>query len=423
MPTLIDLGPGADGDPVLLLQDRLAAYGLVAGTAGTFGNDTDLAVRDFQKTHDAGEAKVAFAPLRPLLDGVAMLLPDTTLEAEDWENAKLRVVGGDRPGVADLQSFVDKAAAGASFVRERSGADDGAAKYPQFTFDNTGILTPEITTLQRGPMTEGYHFRRTGVALSGGGSKGDFELGALHYLYDTLFSSWETHRSGSHIVTGTSVGAVNSAKLAEGGPQGLEELERLWFGLRTNSDMYRLASPVDDVLMRALSIGAFAAARAVTLITITPLALVWASARSTSSTTCTSGSCANAPRPDRRRRPPGRQLARLGDDGAPRGRLAEHSAGVRAGGGRGSEPGDVCARRDQPGVRLGVGERALAAVASVRRVRRTRPDRGGHHAGRVAAGRGPQLWRYPDRQLVRTGRYARTVGAAGGPGGGAGPQQ
>ena len=71
------------------------------------------------------------------------------------------------------------------------------------------------------------------LVLSGGGSKGDFELGAIRYLYDRGIRP--------DVITGTSVGAINAAKLAEG-EGGLEGLERIWESLQTNSDMYTPAS-------------------------------------------------------------------------------------------------------------------------------------------------------------------------------------
>jgi predicted acylesterase/phospholipase RssA len=72
-----------------------------------------------------------------------------------------------------------------------------------------------------------------GLALSGGGARGDFEVGAVRYLYD--------HGVVPDIICGTSVGAINGAKLAEGEgapDQGLPGLEAIWLSLRTNSDMY-----------------------------------------------------------------------------------------------------------------------------------------------------------------------------------------
>ncbi len=72
-----------------------------------------------------------------------------------------------------------------------------------------------------------------GIVLAGGGAKGSFEVGALRYLYD--------HGVRPNIICGTSVGAINAIKLAEGegAPmQGLSGLESLWLGLNKNEDMY-----------------------------------------------------------------------------------------------------------------------------------------------------------------------------------------
>ncbi|RSN60576.1 hypothetical protein DMH01_14845 [Amycolatopsis sp. WAC 04182] len=73
------------------------------------------------------------------------------------------------------------------------------------------------------------------LCLSGGGAKGDFELGALRCLYDRGIRP--------DIIASTSVGSVNAVKLAEGedpadAGRGLAGLERLWSGLNTNDDMY-----------------------------------------------------------------------------------------------------------------------------------------------------------------------------------------
>ena len=76
--------------------------------------------------------------------------------------------------------------------------------------------------------------RQTAIVLSGGGSKGDFEVGALRFLYDAGI------RPG--IVTGSSVGAINALKLAEGrdyeGDHSQSQLERIWRNLRSERDMY-----------------------------------------------------------------------------------------------------------------------------------------------------------------------------------------
>lgn len=77
--------------------------------------------------------------------------------------------------------------------------------------------------------------RRVGLAISGGGSLGSFEAGALRFVYDHA-------RVQPVAVTGNSAGALNAAKLAHGdGPDGervIDELERLWRGMRINPDMW-----------------------------------------------------------------------------------------------------------------------------------------------------------------------------------------
>jgi predicted acylesterase/phospholipase RssA len=73
------------------------------------------------------------------------------------------------------------------------------------------------------------------LVLSGGGSKGDFELGAIRYLY-------EVQGIRPTLIAGTSVGAINGAKLAEGEvtPQtGLRGLAQTWYLLDVNEDMWR----------------------------------------------------------------------------------------------------------------------------------------------------------------------------------------
>jgi len=75
----------------------------------------------------------------------------------------------------------------------------------------------------------------TAITLSGGGAAGDFQVGALRFLYD--------HGVVPDIICGTSVGAINAVKLAEGEDpanpgQGLAGLEAIWGSLRFDSDMY-----------------------------------------------------------------------------------------------------------------------------------------------------------------------------------------
>jgi predicted acylesterase/phospholipase RssA len=68
-----------------------------------------------------------------------------------------------------------------------------------------------------------------GYALSGGGSKGDFECGAIRYLYENGYIP--------HVIVGTSVGAVNGAKAASGTLQSVIELEHLWKSMEHDTDL------------------------------------------------------------------------------------------------------------------------------------------------------------------------------------------
>lgn len=81
----------------------------------------------------------------------------------------------------------------------------------------------------------------TAIVLSGGGAKGSFQVGALRFLY------WQGVRPD--VIAGTSVGAINGAKLAEGeglDSQGFQGLLHYWLGLRTKDDMFRREQWLDD---------------------------------------------------------------------------------------------------------------------------------------------------------------------------------
>jgi NTE family protein len=84
--------------------------------------------------------------------------------------------------------------------------------------------------LRNDPATGRNPIRRA-LVLSGGGAKGAFQLGVLKYLYG------QRHFHPS-IITATSVGSLNGAKLAEG-PESIGELERLWRGIESSQDIYR----------------------------------------------------------------------------------------------------------------------------------------------------------------------------------------
>jgi hypothetical protein len=96
----------------------------------------------------------------------------------------------------------------------------------------------------------------TALVLGGGGSLGDFELGVLQYLY--------RYNIRPQIICGTSVGAINAAKLAEGEgtPQetdrGFKGLQNIWLqNMHSSSDMYvkepAFAALPDDIQSAILS--------------------------------------------------------------------------------------------------------------------------------------------------------------------------
>ena len=78
--------------------------------------------------------------------------------------------------------------------------------------------------------------KKIGFALSGGGAKGSFEVGALQYLY-------EIKEVNPNLTVGTSVGAINSIKISEGinrnnGYQGFPGLKKIWLDLKKEDDMF-----------------------------------------------------------------------------------------------------------------------------------------------------------------------------------------
>ncbi|MCB9569940.1 MAG: patatin-like phospholipase family protein [Myxococcales bacterium] len=78
-----------------------------------------------------------------------------------------------------------------------------------------------------------------GLILSGGGARGAYEVGVLTYIADALPDLLKRIR----VITGSSVGAVNTIYLASRGlsPASTHELARLWRGL-TIDDMISLSS-------------------------------------------------------------------------------------------------------------------------------------------------------------------------------------
>ena len=75
---------------------------------------------------------------------------------------------------------------------------------------------------------------RTGLALGGGGTRGDFQVGALKYLYDAKGIRPQA-------IAATSVGAVNAIDLVMGDDPAMSAAGRLeanWLALNTESDMW-----------------------------------------------------------------------------------------------------------------------------------------------------------------------------------------
>src|SRR6266540_2711505 len=72
---------------------------------------------------------------------------------------------------------------------------------------------------------------KTVWALSGGGAKGCFQMGAL------IFLSKNIPRYRPESVVGTSVGSINSLSCLEGA-EGIDRARRVWLSLAAKSDMY-----------------------------------------------------------------------------------------------------------------------------------------------------------------------------------------
>ena len=75
------------------------------------------------------------------------------------------------------------------------------------------------------------------LVMSGGGSRGAFELGAADYLVTDAGLDFQ-------VIAGVSTGSLNAVMLAQGrGPEGLRAqvaaLKDAWFGIRSAADVYR----------------------------------------------------------------------------------------------------------------------------------------------------------------------------------------
>lgn len=92
----------------------------------------------------------------------------------------------------------------------------------------TGRTTPTESTLRMAMPV------RTGLALGGGGTRGDFQVGAVKYLYDVKGVR-------PNAIAATSVGAVNGIDLVMGDDPAMSAASRLessWLALNTESDMW-----------------------------------------------------------------------------------------------------------------------------------------------------------------------------------------
>ncbi len=84
----------------------------------------------------------------------------------------------------------------------------------------------------------------TALVLSGGGSKGSFEVGALDYL--TRSDIWK--KINLRYVCGTSVGAIMALKIAESGYKGVKDLVSLFLSLQSENDMYLPHKNIGEIL-------------------------------------------------------------------------------------------------------------------------------------------------------------------------------
>jgi predicted acylesterase/phospholipase RssA len=122
--------------------------------------------------------------------------------------------------------------------------------------------------------------KQVALVLSGGGAHGDFEIGVVNYLY-------RVRKINPKIICGTSVGAINALKLAEGEPkdgiakrepdghlQGLAGLEEIWNSLQKNGDMWKNAVDISNFEDDAKELLADVAATAISSVLLGPIGLI-----------------------------------------------------------------------------------------------------------------------------------------------------
>jgi predicted acylesterase/phospholipase RssA len=160
----------------------------------------------------------------------------TVSELERWYHYRRPSKKGNEKAVVNggnmltRRSFLGATGAGVGSaiapLSARAQATIGPINQPPVTI---GPINQPPIPINPGPIV----VPRVAIVLAGGGAKGSFEVGAVRYLYDQGIRP--------DILCGTSVGAINAAKLAEGEgdpTQGLPGLESIWLGLKQNSDMY-----------------------------------------------------------------------------------------------------------------------------------------------------------------------------------------
>src|SRR5262249_55519168 len=123
-------------------------------------------------------------------------------------------------------------------VGERSPAISIVTNNRQTT-PSFGVSTSRSPVVS--PMSSQFSLKKVAVALSGGGSGGDFQTGALRFLYDNVFDRPD-------IITGTSVGAVNGAQLAQGDADAMDVLQATWNGFERLDQYYVRAFDFDSFL-------------------------------------------------------------------------------------------------------------------------------------------------------------------------------
>ena len=126
-----------------------------------------------------------------------------------------------------------------------------ATQMPPIVQVQPGPVLPNLNKPKRKKQAKPIPPVGPALALSGGAAHGDFEVGVVSYLYQ--------HGLVPKIICGTSVGAINGLKLAEGEPtgpatpdadghiQGLAGLIEIWKSLKYNTDMYKKHSLLDEL--------------------------------------------------------------------------------------------------------------------------------------------------------------------------------